>query len=188
MKELNPKRKKFCRLLANGETGAGAYRKAYKNKNNNTCKRNAHRLLQQPAVLVYLSLTAGPVVKEEEKDKTETQPFVIQTIYGKQMEAKRAAAEKLNEKEKEKQAAFNYSAEEEMSTGECKVILSRIARGALAYPRYIVCKGEVIEKEVPPTFAQRKSCIAELNRMRGIYQKALIETETAVENILIVPV
>jgi hypothetical protein len=174
MKELNPKRKKFCRLIANGETGAGAYRKAYKNKNNNTCKRNAHRLLQQPAVMVFLSFTPPP---PPNKKKERVLIKRAKTPYGHAMDAKRAREAQYAKEEKERSQRLGYSADEEMSTEECRIVLSRIARGSVYKTRYIVCKGEVLEKPVSPTFAQQKACIVELNKMRGVYKKALTDLE-----------
>ncbi len=185
MKGLNTKRKKFCRLIAEGESGAGAYRKAYKNKNSNTCKRNAHRLLQQPAVMIFLSFTPPPPVEKEEKE--DDFPFVIHTIAGKQKRARRERAEREAEEARKKGDIYGYSLDEEMTATECKIILSRIARGTVSAPKYIVVNKELVEKPVPPSFAQRRSCIAELNKMRGIYQKPLMDDSDVVEEIHLHP-
>jgi hypothetical protein len=160
MKAINPKRKKFCRLVAGGESGAGAYRKAYKNKNSTTCKTNAHRLMQQPGVLIYLAVIhcakqqAGPP-----PTNNATAP-------------KRAAAKKpkaTSPKAKPQSWRQTYGLYEMMDATERRIMLSRIARGQTFISKYIVIKHRLFELPVPPNSTQRLGCIKELNKMRGIY-------------------
>ncbi len=159
MKSINPKRKKFCRLIAGGESGAGAYRKAYKSSNNNTCKRNAHRLMQQPGVLIYLAVLHG--AKEQAgppaADKTAAPK-------GAGRQKPQSAVPSTVKRTKQRKAQRVY---EVMDEPERRVILSRIARGQIMLTRYLVVKGTLVEKPVPPNFNQRFCCIAELNKMRG---------------------
>ncbi len=158
MKPINSKRKKFCRLVAAGETGAGAYRKAYKSTNNNTSKRNAHRLLQQPGVLLYLAVIQGAAMQAGPP------------AAGNAAAPKQSSAQKVVGAIKNKRRQINRRANrryEIMDDTECRVLLSRIARGQIFTTRYMVVKGAVIEKPMPPGFAQRRDCIALLNKIRG---------------------
>jgi hypothetical protein len=163
MKAINPKRRKFCRLVAAGETGAGAYRKAYKNRNNNTCKRNAHRLMQQPGVLLYLAVIQ--VAEPEAAPATAT-------VRGRPKAAAKQTAAAKAQKRNHLRRALRLN--EILSEPERRVLLSRIARGQICGTRYLVVKGNLIEKPVPAHGGQRLGCIIELNKMKGAYplQKA----------------
>lgn len=158
MKAINPKRRKFCRLVAAGETGAGAYRKAYKNRNNNTCKRNAHRLMQQPGVLLYLA-----VIKVAE-------PQAVPATATVRARPKATARQpEATKKQKRNHLRRALRLNEMLSEPERRVLLSRIARGQICGTRYLVVKGNLIEKPILPNGGQRLGCIIELNKMRGTY-------------------
>lgn len=52
---------------------------------------------------------------------------------------------------------------------ERKEILTQIALGNITLSKYIVCDGVIQEREIVPNYNDRKSAIAELNRMEGVY-------------------
>lgn len=48
-------------------------------------------------------------------------------------------------------------------------VLSQIGRGEIPLKKYIVCDGEIQEKDVVPEWMDRRAAIAELNKMDGNY-------------------
>ncbi len=161
MKPINPKRKKFCRLVAGGETGAGAYRKAYKNPNNDTCKKNAHRLLQQPGVIIFLAIMQDA--------KQQAGPATNNNASAPKAASQRKPEATDLKKQKKKVTRKANRLYETMDEAECRVLLSRIARGQTTIPKYMAVDGKVFELPIPPNCYQRLYCIKELNKMSGSY-------------------
>lgn len=52
---------------------------------------------------------------------------------------------------------------------ERKEILTQMALGNIPLTKYIVCDGTIQEREVVPSWSDRKAAIAELNKMEGVY-------------------
>jgi hypothetical protein len=70
--ELTHKQKEFARLVALGETGSGAYRKAYKSKGKPTTTKNeAHRLKSNPTIAQ--TIEAFTLANEASKYQTPAQ-------------------------------------------------------------------------------------------------------------------
>ena len=70
--ELTHKQREFARLVALGETGSGAYRKAYKSKGTpKTAANQAHRLKSQPAI--QATIDAFTLANEAAKYQTPAQ-------------------------------------------------------------------------------------------------------------------
>ncbi len=159
MRAINPQRKKFCRLLAGGESGAGAYRKAYKNKNSTTCKTNAHRLVQQPNVLIYLTMLQGAQPQAPQPTKAGNAPVA-------QPAPKKARAKTFTVTA----ANVNRNYRIYPSTmGQEAQLLSQVMRGKAYLTKYKVIKGQWVLIPITPKPRQIIRCIRQLNKMDGSY-------------------
>ncbi|MBP6731084.1 MAG: hypothetical protein KA149_03440 [Chitinophagales bacterium] len=159
MRAINPQRKKFCRLLAGGESGAGAYRKAYKNKNSITCKTNAHRLVQQPNVLIYLTMLQGSQPQAQEPPKAANTP--VDQPAPKRARAKTFTVTAAN-------VNRNYRVYPS-TTGQEAQLLTQVMRGKAYLTKYKVIKGQWVLIPITPKPRQIIRCIRQLNKMDGSY-------------------
>lgn len=158
MSFINARRKKFCRLVSAGQSGASAYRQAYKNQNSITCKTNAYRLMQQPNVMVYLTIIQGlPPQPAAATGAVSSRPTRVKK-QAKQTEAAapptpmpKPAARQLND-----------------PTGQ-GTILTKIVRGQCGFIKQRLVKGKIIEERWPFRPRQIIRCIRLLNKMDGCY-------------------
>jgi hypothetical protein len=75
-----------------------------------------------------------------------------------------------------------------MSVEERKAILTQIGRGEIPLMKYIVCDGEIQQKEVVPTWRDRRDAVAELNKMEGDYAPLKKDITTNGDSIAPAPV
>ncbi len=158
MLSINPRRKKFCRLLTDGETGAGAYRKAYKNKNSTTCKTNAYRLMQQANVLVYLT-----IIQKAQPAAQQQAPAA--SIPRAKPKPKTAQPTKANAAGPAPSQTI-YPTVSSKQEGE---ILSSLMRGEARMRKYKWVKGKWELVAIPTKPRQIIKCIRQLNKMDGAY-------------------
>ena len=158
MKAINPKRKKFCRLLSAGETGTGAYRKAYKNNNSTTCKTNAYRLMQQPNVLVYLTII------QKAQPAAQQQPPAAKAPPAR---PKRKTAQPPKDNSPGP-SPFQTAYPTVSSTQEAET-LTHLMRRTARLQKYKVVKGRWQAVAIPTKPRQIIKCIRQLNKMDGAY-------------------
>ena len=70
-----------------------------------------------------------------------------------------------------------------LSKIERQKILSQIALGEIPLTKHIVCDGVIQEREVVPSWGDRKAAIAELNKMDGDYTPVKYDLTTGGEKI-----
>ncbi len=158
MFSINSRRKKFCRLVSAGETGAGAYRKAYKNTNSTTCKTNAYRLMQQANVLVYLTVIQKAQPAAQQRTPTASVKVARPTRKPTQPPKANAAGPSPF------QPAYpNVSSKQEAET------LTTLMRQQARMGKYKVVKGKWTLVAVPVKPRQIIKCIRQLNKMDGAY-------------------
>jgi len=75
-----------------------------------------------------------------------------------------AIVDKANEKAILKTEEMNI-----LSNAGRMEILSKMARGEIKLTKYIVCDGEIQERDIVPDYSDRRAAIAELNKMDGSY-------------------